>query len=484
MSRKFTHVLPFQNIPMSRSDPDINLKTHIPTPTEVSISKAIIEEYKRKEAELQVEVDELRKRVDQLEAQRKGYRRKIRKERRFISLARHLPPEVLAFIFSFGVDKEFSYKLAIPMRVCKAWYHAVVSCCARLWSYVRLDGQTRHEWWNGAMGSPTVLMPSTAPVMGYLRACINYSGEVPLTIFINLGDLAQSLGAGPYDPNSVNLMRCLRTLIGENGKHLPRWRSLSLYAGARVGLDEDLLQVFYQDIPNLVFVHLQNFSDLAFPVFKSLPSLLQYSRGGHSGSHDVDSIPRGDRGNVKSLQTFITFQEWTPKDHWFCEAFQNITSLSIINPRSSKVMCGSVTRLSLPHLVRLYLEGPFTHVLLSEFHLPKLLSFIICANDEKVDPLEDVFQANMELPHCSYVVWRNSRGNLGDWKLRECISRLFEYFKALKRLDLEPWMELIVPPEDIGKIMQENSAWDTREPPLLITYREEMMYLLSPPDFL
>lgn len=368
------------------------------------------------------------------------------------------------------------------MRVCKTWYHAVVSFCARLWSYVRLDGQTRHEWWNGAMGSPRVLMPSTAPVMGYLRACINYSGEVPLTIFINLGDLAQSLGAGPYDPNSVNVMRCLRTLIGKNGKHLPRWRSLSLYAGARVGLDEDLLRIFHQDIPNLVFLHLQNFSDLAFPVFKSLPSLLQYSRGGHSGSHDIDSIPKRDRGNVKSLQTFITTQEWTQKDHLLCEAFQNITSLSIINPRSSCVVYRNVTGLSLPHLVRFYLEGPFTPVLLSEFHLPKLLSFIICANDEKVDPLEDVFQAKMQLPHCSYIVWRNSPGSLSERELRDCVSRLFEYFKALKRLDLEPWMERVVPPEDIGTIMKETGAWDTREPPMLITYRKEMMYLLSPPD--
>ncbi len=469
MSREFTHVFAFPECNMSRPEPDINLRTHLPTPTEVNMSKAVIKEYRRKAAELQAEVDELRKRADQLEAQRKIYKVEIRRERQFISLARRLPPEVLALIFSFGVDKEFSYKLAIPMRVCKTWYHAVVYCCARLWSYVRLDGQTRHEWWNGAMGSPTVLIPSTAPVMGYLRACITYSGVVPMTIFIKLGELAQSLGAGPYDPNAVNVTRCLRTLIGENGKHLPRWRSLSLYAGARVGLDENLLRIFYQDLPNLVFLHLQNFSDLAFPEFKSLPSLLQYSKGG--------------RRNVKSLQTFITTQEWTQKDHWLCEAFQNITSLSIINPRSSHVVCRNVTGLSLPHLVRFYLEGPFTHVLLSEFHLPKLLSFIICANDEGMDPLEDVFRADMELPHCFYVVWRNSRGNLSEWKLREHISHLFEYFKALKRLDLEPWMESIVPPEDIGKIMKETGAWDTRQPPTLITYREEMMYLLSPPDF-
>jgi hypothetical protein len=136
-------------------------------------------------------------------------------------------------------------------------------------------------------GSPMVPMPSTAPVMGYLRACTTYSREIPLTIYIDLGELAQSLGAGPYDPNSMNVMRCLRTLVGENGKHLPRWGSLSLHAGARVSLDEDLLQVFYQDIPNLVFLHLQNFSDLAFPRFKSLPSLLQYSRAGQSGLHMI-----------------------------------------------------------------------------------------------------------------------------------------------------------------------------------------------------
>lgn len=446
------------------------------------MSKAVIDECARKAAELQVEVNELRKRADQLEAQRKRLKKKIRTERRFISLARRLPPEVLALIFSFGVDNEFSYKLAIPMRVCKTWYHAVVSFCARLWSYVRLDGQTRHEWWNGAMGSPTGLMRSTAPVMGYLRACTMYSGGVPLTIFIDLGGLAQSLGAGPHDPNAMNVMRCLMTLVGENGKHLPRWRSLTLHAGARVGLDDDLLRVFQQEMPNLVFLHLQNFSDLAFPEFKSLPSLLQYSRGGHSGSHDVDSIHDGDRGNVRSLQTFITFPEWTQKDYCLCEAFQNITSLSIINSRSSHVVCRSVTELSLPHLVRFYLEGPFTHALLSEFHLPKLLNFIICANDEGVDSLEDVFRANMELPVCSYVIWRNSQGNFKEWELRQRVSRLFEYFKALKRLDLEPWMEPIVPPEDIEEIMKETRAWDGREPPMLITYCAEVMYLLSPLD--
>ena len=447
------------------------------------MSKAVIAEYEREAAELRVEVKELRKRADQLEAKRKRVKKKIRKERAFLSVARRLPPEILALIFSFGVDQEFSYKLAIPMRVCKTWYHTVVSFCARLWSYVRLDGQTRHEWWNGAMGSPTVLMPSTAPVMGYLRACTMYSGGVPLTIFIDLGGLAQSLGAGPCDPNSLNVMRCLRTLVGENGKHLPRWRSLSLHAGARVSLDEDLLRIFYQEIPNLVFLHLQNFSDLAFPEFKSLPSLLQYSRGGHSGSHDVDSIHDGDRGNVISLQTFITVPEWTPRDYCLCEAFQNITSLSIINQRSSHVVCGSVTGLSLPHLVRFYLEGPFTHDLLSEFHLPKLLNFIICANDEGVDPLEDVFRANMELPRCAYVIWRNRQDDLiREWELRQRVSRLFEYFKVLKRLDLEPWMEPIVPPEDIEEIMKETGAWDSREPPMLITYCKEVMYLLSPPD--
>ena len=467
---------------MSRPKPDTILRTHIPTLTEVNMSKAVIDEYAREVAELQVEVAELRQRADQLEAQRKWYKKEIRKERQFISLARRLPPEILALIFSFGVDREFSYKLAIPMRVCKTWYHAVVSCCARLWSHVRLDGQTRHEWWNGAMGSPTVLMPSTAPVMGYLRACTMYSGEVPMTIFIDLGGLAQSLGAGPYDPNGVNVMRCLGTLVGENGKYLPRWRSLSLHAGARVNLDDDLLRIFYQEIPNLVFLHLQNFSDLAFPEFKSLPSLLQYSRSGYSGSHDVDSIHDGDRGHVKSLQTFITTPEWTPKDYCLCEAFQNLTSLSIINPRSSPVLCKSVTELSLPRLVRLYLEGPFTHVLLSEFHLPKLLSFVICANDEGVDSLEEVFRANMKLPLCSYVIWRNSQGNLRKWELRQLVSRLFEYFKALKRLDLEPWMERVVSPEDIAEIMKEIRAWDKREPTMLITYCEALMYLLSPPD--
>jgi len=446
------------------------------------MSKAVIAEYERKAAELQVEVDELRKRADQLEVKQNRYRKKIRKEREFISLARRLPPEVLALIFSYRVDKEFSYQLAIPMRVCKTWYHAVVSCCARLWSYVRLDGHTRHEWWNVAMGSPTVPMPSTAPVMGYLRACTTYSGEVPLTIYIDLGELAQSLGAGPYNPNSLNVMRCLRTLVGENGKHLPRWRSLELHAGARVNLDEDLLQVFYQDIPNLVTIHLHNFSDLAFPEFKSLPSLLQYSRGGHSGSHDIDSIPKEDREKVVSIQTFITTQEWTQKDYFLFEAFQNITSLSLVNPRSSHVACGSVTALFLPHVTRFYLEGPFDDVLLSEFHLPKLKNFIISANDGGVDSLEDVFLANMELPDCSYVVWRNIPGDLKEWQLKRCISRLFECFKALKRLDLEPWMEHIVSPEDIEEIMRDTGVWDRLEPPMWLSYCEGMMYLVSPPD--
>jgi hypothetical protein len=446
------------------------------------MSKAVIDEYEGKVAELQVEVDELRKQADQLEAQQNRYRKKIQKKREFISLARRLPPEVLAIIFSYRVDPEFSYKLAIPMRVCKTWYHAVVSCCARLWSYVRLDGQTRREWWNGAMGSPTVPMPSTAPVMGYLRACTTYSKEIPLTIYIDLGELAQSLGAGPYHPNEVNVMHCLRTLMGENGRHLPRWRSLSLHAGARVSLDETLLRLFYQDMPNLVFLHLQNFSDLAFPQFKSLPSLLQYSRGGNTGSHDIDSIPEGDRGNVLSIQTLITIQEWTQKDYCLCEAFQNITSLSLVNPRSSHVVCKRVAKLFLPHLVRLYLEGPFDRGLLSEFHLPKLFSFIICASNGGVDSLEDVFLANMELPECRYVVWRNTRGNLRKWELRQRVSRLFEYFTALKRLDLEPWMEPIVSPEDIDEIMTKTGAWGRQEPPMLITYSAEGMCMLYPPD--
>ena len=444
------------------------------------MSKAVIDDYERKVAELQVEVDGLRERAGQLEELQKRHRRKIRKERQFISLARRLPPEVLALIFSYRVDKESSYRLAIPMLVCKSWYHAVVFCCARLWSYVRLDGQTRSEWWNTAMGSPTVPMPSTAPVMGYLRACTTYSREIPLTIYIDLGELAHSLGAGPYDSNTLNVMRCLRTLVGENGRYLPRWRSLSLQAGARVNLDEELLQIFYQDMPNLVFLHLQNFSDLAFPEFKSLPSLLQYSRGGRSGSHDIDSIPKGDRGNVLTLQTLITTQEWTPKDYYLCESFQNLTSLSLVNPRPSPVVCRNVTALALPHLERFYLEGPFAYVVLSEFHLPKLLSFIICANGEGLDSLEDVFLANMELPACNWVVWRNSPGDLEGWELRQRIYRLFGYFKALKRLDLEPWMEPIVSVDDIEMIMKETGAWGRRE--TLITYCEEMGYLMGPLD--
>jgi hypothetical protein len=132
--------------------------------------------------------------------------------------------------------------------------------------------------------------------------------------------------------------------------------------------------------------------------------------------------------------------------------------------------------------VRFYLEGPFDNAFLSELHLPKLLSFIICANDEGVDPLEDVFKADMELPDCFYVVWRSNQGDLTEWELKKCISRLFEYFKALKRLDLEPWMEPIVSPEDIEVIMRETGAWARREPPMLVTYCKEMMYLLSPPD--
>lgn len=454
----------------------------IPTPTEVNISKAVIDAYEVKVEELEVEMDELRKQLDELEAQHKRYRRVIRKERRFISIARRLPPELLALIFSFRVGGEFSYRLAIPMRVCKTWYHAVVSCCAPLWSCVRVDGHTRREWWNGALGSPTVPMPSTAPVIGYLRACTTYSREVPLTINIDLGELAQSLGAGPYDPNEVNVMRCLRTLVGGDGEHLPRWRSLSLHAGARINLDQDILQIFYQEVPNLMFLHLQNFSGSAFPHFKSLPSLLQYSRGGHAGSHDIDPIPEGDRGNVKSLQTFITSQEWTEKDYHLFQAFRNITSLSIINPRRQRMMCGSITELFLPHLVRFYLEGPFDPAFLGELHPPKLLSFIICANDEGVDPLNDVFSAKMELPDCSYVVWRNTQGKLTEWGLRQHLSRLFEFFKALRRLDLEPWVEPIISPENIREIMRETGAWVGRENPMLVTYCEEMIYSLNPPD--
>ena len=445
------------------------------------MSKAVIDEYEASVAGLQGHIDELHGLVGQLEARQKEYRKVIRRERKFISVARRLPPELLAHIFSFRVDREFSYKLAIPMRVCKTWYHAVVSC-ARLWSYVRLDGHTRREWWNGALGSPTVPMPSTAPVMGYLRACTTYSREIPLTIHIDFGEFSQSLGAGPYDPNSVNVMRCLGILVGENGKHLSRWRSLSLHAGARVSLDEDLLQVFYQEIPNLVSLHLQDFSDLAFPQFKSLPSLLQYSRGGYSGSHDIDSIPKDDRGNLTCLQSFVTVQEWTRKDYRFCQAFQNITSLSLVNQKRSHVQCESVTELSLPHLVRFYLEGPFNHVFLSELHLPKLLSFIISANKEGVDPLGDVFRARMELPDCCYVVWRSSQGDLMKWGLRERISHLFEYFKALKRLDLEAWVEAIISPKDIQEIMSDSGAWVGRDQPMLITYCREVMYLVSPPD--
>jgi len=455
---------------------------HIPTQTEVNISKAVIKEYEAKVAEHQVDIDELRKQVDQLEAQQKRYRRVIRKERKFISIARRLPPELLALIFSFRVDGEFSYKLAIPMRVCKAWYHAVVSCCAQLWSYVRLDGHTRREWWNGALGSPTVPMPSTAPVMGYLRACTTYSREVPLTISIDLGEFAQSLGAGPYDPNAVNVMRCLRTLTGDNGEHLSRWRSLTLHAGTRVNVDKDLLQVFHQDMPKLVFLHLQNFSDLAFPRFKSLPSLVSYSRGGHSGSHDIRSIPEEDRGNVKALQTFISMQEWTQTDYHLCQAFQNITSLSLVNPRRSHVLCKNVIGLSLPHLLRFYLEGPFNDGFLSELHLPKLSTFIIAANEGGVDPLQDVFLAKMELPDCSYLVWRSNQSNFMEWGLRPCITHLFEYFKALKRLDLEPWVEPIISPGDIREIMSETRAWIGREKPMLVTYCKEVMYLLNPPD--
>jgi len=454
----------------------------IPTLTEVNISKAVIGEYEEKVAELQIDIDELRKHLDQLEAQQKRYRRVIRKERKLISIARRLPPELLALIFSFWVDGDISYKLAVPMRVCKTWYYAVVSCCAQLWSYVKLDGHTRREWWNSALGSPTVPMPSTAPVMGYLRACTTYSRKTPLTIYVNLGELAQSLGAGPYDPNEVNVMRCLKMLVGKNGEHLPRWRSLSLHAGARVNLDQDLLQIFHQEVPNLVFLHLQNFTESAFPQFKSLPSLLQYSRGGRSRSCDIDAIPEGDRGNINSLQTFITAQEWTETDYHLCQAFQNITSLSIINPRRQHMHCGSTTRLYLPHLVRFYLEGPFDRVFLSKLHLPKLSSIIICANDEGMDPLDDVFLAKIELPDCSYVVWRNNQGDLMEWELRQRISCLFEYFKALRRLDLEPWVEPIVSPEDIREIMGDTGAWIGREKPMLITYCKEMMYLLNPPD--
>ena len=455
---------------------------HIPTPTEVNISKAIIDEYEVKVAELQVDIDELRKQLNQLEAQQKRYRRMIRKEREFISIARRLPLELLALIFSFRAGGEYSYKLAIPMRVCKTWYHAVFSCCARLWSCVQLDGHTRREWWNGALGSPTIPMPSTAPVMGYLRACTTYSRKMPLTIYIDLGELARSLGAGPYAPNEVNVMRCLRMLVGENGEHLPRWKSLDLHAGARVNLDQDLLQIFNQEIPNLVFLHLQDFSDSAFPKFKSLPSLLQYSRGGHSGSHDVDPIPEGDRGHVQSLQTFITAQKWTERDYHLCQAFRNITSLSIINPERQHMLCRSITRLYLPHLVRFYLEGPFDRGFLSELHLPELSRFVICANDEGVDPLDDIIFAKMELPDCSYVVWRNNHGSLTKWGLRQRISRLFQCFEALQRLDLEPWVEPIISPEDIREIMRETGAWIGREKPMLITYCKELMYLLNPPD--
>ena len=444
--------------------------------------KAKIADHESKVAELQVEIDGLRKRADELENRQNMYRRKIRRKQQFISIAPRLPPEILALIFSFGVDVEYSYKLAVPMRVCKTWYHAIVSCCARLWAHVRLDGHTRREWWNGALDSPTVPMPSTTPVMGYLRACTTYSREVPLTIHIELGELAQSLGAGPFDPNAMNVTRCLWTLIGNNGKHLPRWRWLSLDAGARVNLDDDLLQVFNQDIPNLVFLHLHNFSGHAFPRFKSLPSLRQYSRGGHTGLHDIDSIQEEDRGNVKSLQTFVTINRWTQMDYCLCQAFKNITSLSLINPMPSYFLCRSAMKLSLPHLVRFYLEGPFNEAFLSELHLPNLLSFIICANSEGVDSLDDVFLANMELSGCRYVVWRKNQGDLKELELRQRISRLFEYFTALKRLDLEPWMQPIVSPEDIQEIMREIGAWAIREPPMLITYCEEAMYLLDPPD--
>ena len=444
------------------------------------MSRAVIDEYEAKVAELQIDIEKLRKQADQLEAQQKKYRRKIRKERVFISPARRLPPEILILIFSFRVDNELSYNLAIPMRVCKIWYSVVVSCCARLWSYVRLDGFTRSQWWNGALGTPTVPMPSTAPVMGYLRACTTHSREVPLTICIYLDDFAQSLGAGPYDSNAMNVIRCLNMLIGENGKYLPRWQSLALFAGQRVNLDEDLLQIFYQDMPNLEFLHLHNFSDLAFPRFKSLPSLVSYSRGGCSGSHDINSIPKDDRGTVKCLQTFVTVQEWIPNDYRFCQAFQNIISLSLINPRSSHVLCRDVTGLSFPHLERFYLEGPFDHVFLSELHLPKLVSFFICANNAGKDSLEDIFVAKMEVP-CAYVVWRRDQGKLGKQGLRQRVTRLFESFKAIQRLDLEPWVEPIIPPVEIHEIMQETGAWIGREESMLITYCAEQMYLLSPP---
>jgi uncharacterized coiled-coil protein SlyX len=466
---------------MSRPKPDKNWRTRIPTLAEVNMSKAVIDEYEAKVVELQLDIDELREQADQLEALQTKYKIRIRKQLQIVAVARRLPPELLLLIFSFRVDGEFSYKLAIPMRVCRAWYHAVVSCCARLWSYVRLDGCTRHEWWNGALGSPTVQMPSTAPVMGYLRSCVTYSQGVPLSIYIYLGEFSQSLGAGPHNPNSVNVMCCLRTLIGENGKHLPRWRLLALHAGGRINLDAELLQIFYQEIPNLNFLHLQNFSAFEFPRFKSLPSLRQYSRGGFSGLHDIDSIPKEDRGNVTNLQTFITSQEWTPKDYRFCQAFHNIISLSLVNPKPSHVLCGDVMELFLPQLIRLYLEGPFDDAFLSELRIPKLYTFLICANDEGVDPLEDIFLANMELLDCSYVVWRNNQGNDTIWELRRSIDRLFGAFKALQRLDLEPWVEPIIPPHHIEEIMFQSGAWIGRKEPMLITYSEEMMYQLNPP---
>ncbi|TCD70487.1 hypothetical protein EIP91_003248 [Steccherinum ochraceum] len=146
---------PRKTLKMSR---DISVYRREPTLDEVAEASAHIATSVKDITALQSQIQELQDQMRMLQRQQAGHYRDIERHKGVITLARRIPPELLASIFEICVDGGWTRGPIVVSHVCSQWRLAAQD--PRVWSriYVNLDdtntiGRMRH-WLRMARAAP------------------------------------------------------------------------------------------------------------------------------------------------------------------------------------------------------------------------------------------------------------------------------------------------------------------------------------------
>jgi len=303
--------------------------------------------------------------LDDLLRRRTALQREVDNLRWLASPLRRVPPEILELIFIEFLKENDHRRIRRLLLVCRHWY-TIITTRESFWCKIKVQ-----------------LLDLVAPVKisdwkPYVEACLAHSGAMPLQVEIDYDqdlDPGHSIGHEEMEiyvlENFGMFAYPIRLLVGQEGLHMRRWRSLIFSISDSISrtIADVFSEILVWPTPLLEELDVRgidHFLHLTFPNLANLhtlkfhfTSLKLRAFNVSSSSLQILHMPYlTKRSSFEALSKFINLRELCFTTAWFVYHFDDD---------------GEPPKMTFPNLIKLQLPGLVPDdLLVSFFDLPRL----------------------------------------------------------------------------------------------------------------